>query len=260
MKYKVLIAVIVAGVAVAAGLPAIAETIQSPTQASLSHVAAGASVSNVTVSDAHAVVSASSTDHEAVSVVSGVNSDVGTQQAAWQFTVEGSENKARYRVRERLAGRELDNDAVGETTGLKGSVSVDANGKVLPGASQFTADLTLLKSDADRRDNYVRRNILVTDSFPVAVLRVTEVKGLPSPLPATGSGSIQLLGELTVKGVTRPTVWDATGSFDGTTLKGTAKTRFTFAEFSLRQPRVPIVLSVADTITLEYDFVMTRHK
>jgi hypothetical protein len=31
-------------------------------------------------------------------------------------------------------------------------------------------------------------------------------------------------------------------------------TSFTFKDFSLEQSRVPVVLSVADTIKLEYDF------
>jgi len=31
-------------------------------------------------------------------------------------------------------------------------------------------------------------------------------------------------------------------------------TAFTFKDFELVQPRVPVVLSVADTIKLEYDF------
>jgi hypothetical protein len=35
---------------------------------------------------------------------------------------------------------------------------------------------------------------------------------------------------------------------------GTAATAFTFSDFELTQPRVPIVLSVADTIRLEYVF------
>lgn len=33
-------------------------------------------------------------------------------------------------------------------------------------------------------------------------------------------------------------------------------TAFTFADFDIDQPRVPIVLSVADTIKLEYDFTL----
>ena len=35
---------------------------------------------------------------------------------------------------------------------------------------------------------------------------------------------------------------------------GTATTSFTFKDFGIPQPRVPVVLSVADTIRLEYDF------
>jgi hypothetical protein len=35
-------------------------------------------------------------------------------------------------------------------------------------------------------------------------------------------------------------------------------TAFTFDDFQLNQPRVPIVLSVADTIRLEYDFRLVR--
>ena len=37
---------------------------------------------------------------------------------------------------------------------------------------------------------------------------------------------------------------------------GSAKTGFTFNDFSIQQPRVPVVLSVADSIHLELDFDM----
>jgi hypothetical protein len=37
-------------------------------------------------------------------------------------------------------------------------------------------------------------------------------------------------------------------------------TRFTFADFRLLQPKVSILLGVADTIALEYDFAMTRRR
>ena len=41
-------------------------------------------------------------------------------------------------------------------------------------------------------------------------------------------------------------------------MTGTASTRFTFNEFQLQQPRVRMVLSLSDTIGLEYDFVMVK--
>ena len=74
------------------------------------------------------------------------------------------------------------------------------------------------------------------------------------PLPTTGSRTFQLTGDLTVHGVTHPTTWTVNATFNGTDISGTAATAFTFADFGLTQPRVPIVLSVADTIHLEYDF------
>jgi hypothetical protein len=37
---------------------------------------------------------------------------------------------------------------------------------------------------------------------------------------------------------------------------GKAATSFTFKDFAIDQPRVPVVLSVADTIKLELDFTM----
>jgi hypothetical protein len=44
----------------------------------------------------------------------------------------------------------------------------------------------------------------------------------------------------------------------GDQMTGQAVTKFTFKEFGILQPKVPVLLSVADTITLEYDFAMRR--
>lgn len=59
-----------------------------------------------------------------------------------------------------------------------------------------------------------------------------------------------------MRGVTRPTVWQVTARYDRGRIMGSARTAFTFADFDLTQPRVPVVLSVADTIRLEYDFTL----
>jgi polyisoprenoid-binding protein YceI len=174
------------------------------------------------------------------------------------YVTSGEGNLARYRVRERLAGMELDNDAIGETPKVSGSISLDKNGKIVPGESGFSADISLLTSDQARRDNFVKRRVLMTDSFPTTTFKATEARGLPSPLPTSGEAKFQLVGEMTVKGVTRPAVWDIAGTIVGNQIKGSAKTRFTFKDFGLTQPKVPVVLSLADTIALEYDFVMTK--
>lgn len=169
-------------------------------------------------------------------------------------------NAARYRVRERLVGKTLDNDAVGETTALAGVIMVDAMGQVLADSSRFTATVSGLTSDEPRRDRYVRNRILVTDSFPTTTFQATGVRGLAAPLPTAGPVAFDLLGTLTVKGVSRPASWQVTATVDGDRLTGRAVTRFTFADYRLLQPKVSILLGVADTIALEYDFAMTRRR
>jgi hypothetical protein len=41
-------------------------------------------------------------------------------------------------------------------------------------------------------------------------------------------------------------------------MNGKALTAFTFKDFEIDQPKVPVVLSVADTIKLELDFSLVR--
>ena len=163
-------------------------------------------------------------------------------------------NEVRYRIRERLVDHDLPNDAVGRTGAVTGAITLDSAGKIMPSSSQFVARIGGLTSDRDRRDGYVRNRLLQAGKYPTVVLAPTEVRGLTYPLPTSGSDSFDIVGNLTVKGVTKPTVWRASATFTPTGLTGTSATAFTFDDFGLSQPRVPVLLSVADTIRLEYDF------
>ncbi len=85
-----------------------------------------------------------------------------------------------------------------------------------------------------------------------------EVRGLPFPLPASGTAPVQLDGELTIREVTRPITWQVTARAADGTYSGTATTEFTFGTFELDIPRVASVLSIRDNIRLEYDFLLVR--
>ena len=76
--------------------------------------------------------------------------------------------QARFRVREQLARRNLPNDAVGTTNAVSGNIDIGANGVLVPGASKITVDMTSLKTDESRRDNFIRRNTLETARYPTA--------------------------------------------------------------------------------------------
>ncbi len=175
-----------------------------------------------------------------------------------RFVLAPSGNEARYRVREQLAGLDFPNDAVGRTSGVTGEIVFSDDGRVIPERSRITIDLRGLTSDKDRRDGYVQRRTLVTDSFPTAEITIRQINGLGWPLPTSGALQFTIVGDLTIKGVTRSTTWQVMANATPASYRGTASTRFTFADFALDKPRVASVLSVDETIALELDFNFVR--
>lgn len=182
----------------------------------------------------------------------------GRQAGPVRFSVAASGNEARYVVREQLVGFELPNDAIGATSAITGGIVLSGRGGVDTAASRITIDLSTLKSDKDRRDGFIKRRTLVTDSFPHAVLQVTGITGLPAVLPTSGTVNLTVSGNLTVHGVTKPTTWTVAATVNGTAWTGKAHTNVKFGDFGMTQPRVPVVLSVVDDIRLEWDFTLVR--
>ena len=180
------------------------------------------------------------------------------QSAALRLVLAPTGNTARYRVRERLVGADLPNDAIGETKALTGAIAFDANGKVIAQSSKFTVDAGTFVSDKDRRDGYVRRRLLDATQYPSVVLVPTGVSGIALPLPTSGTRPFEMTADLTVRGVTRPTTWKGSAQFQNGQVTGSAATAFTFDDIKMEQPRVPVLLSVADTIRLEIDFNLVR--
>jgi polyisoprenoid-binding protein YceI len=180
--------------------------------------------------------------------------------AALRLATTATGNQARYRVREQLVNVDLPSDAVGSTGAVAGAIAFDSAGRIIPSASRFEVQVSGLTSDRTRREGYVRGLLLETEQYPTVVFALTAVRGLQLPLPQSGSQSFELLGNLTVKGVTRPTAWQVSAQFAPDTVTGTSSTAFTFADFGLRQPRVPVLLSVAGTIRLDYAFRLAPTK
>ena len=171
-----------------------------------------------------------------------------------RFVLAPTEQAARYRVRERLVGHDLPNDAVGETKSITGAIAFDSSGNVVRQESKFVVDAATFVSDQRRRDGFVRGRLLDAEQYPSIMLVPTSVRGVALPLPTSGSRAIEITGDLTVRGVTRPTTWKGTAQFKDGRVAGSAATVFTFDDFQIEQPRVPVLLSVADTIRLEIDF------
>jgi polyisoprenoid-binding protein YceI len=178
--------------------------------------------------------------------------------AGTRYVVAPSGNEVRYRVREQLVGFDLPNDAVGKSTAVTGVIAIDDAGQVIRDASRFVIDAATFASDRDRRDNYVRGRLLQATQYPSVVFVPTETRGVTLPPSGSRSSTFDLLGDLTVRGVTRPTTWRVIATMANGHVSGSASTRFAFTEFQMEKPQVRSVLSVADTIALEYDFRLVK--
>lgn len=171
--------------------------------------------------------------------------------------VEGT--RVLYRVREQLVGVSFLNDAVGVSEGATGVLVFRPDGSVDSNASRLVLDLTTFTSDQDRRDRFVRSRVFEVEEHPSAVFVPHRTDGSPFPaddpdalIPIVG---FQLIGELTLHGVTKEITWDVLATYDDEgVVEGKALTSFPFSDFGLTKPELPFLLSVEDEIRLEIDF------
>ncbi len=190
--------------------------------------------------------------------VTGTATPAGSSGVGIKFVIDPAKSEVSYAVREQLARLSLPNDAIGKTNAVSGSIALKPDGTLDSANSKITVDLSTLKTDESMRDNYVRRNILQTDQYPQATFVPTQISGLPAAIPQSGSVAFQVTGDLTIRDVTKPVTWDVTGTVNNGVATGTATTSFTFGDFNLTIPRVSVVLSVVDKITLNANVTFQR--
>jgi polyisoprenoid-binding protein YceI len=158
------------------------------------------------------------------------------------------------RVREQLARLPAPSDAVLSTSAASGRLLLLPDGSFATG-SKVDVDMTTLASDQRQRDDFVKRSTLQTSRYPTASFVPTKVENLPAPLPSSGEWKVTLVGDLTIRGVTKQIAWDATVKRDGGDITATATTNFKFGDFGMEPPSAPVVLSVVDDVRLQIDFV-----
>ena len=172
--------------------------------------------------------------------------------AAVVYAIVPEESTARYRVQEELA-QVGENEAVGETQAIIGQFGFGEDGLPVP-CSRFDVDLRTLQSDQAKRDNYLYRNTLEAETYPLATFVLRDVEGIDAPLADGQETTLRLIGDLTLRDVTKLVGWEAKVTLTDGTLTGTAATMFEMPDFGIEPPSVPVVLSLDETIRLEVDF------
>jgi polyisoprenoid-binding protein YceI len=158
-----------------------------------------------------------------------------------------------YRVQEQLSGIGA-NTAVGRTPNVSGTLTI-ADSQVTD--VDITADLTTLQSDDDRRDGQLRRQGIETGAFPTAEFKLTQPISGAIP-PENTEVEVQATGELTLHGVTREVTIPLKAKWAGDVIEVAGSTEITFADYDITPPSSFLVLSIADSGTLELQLFFTK--
>ena len=198
--------------------------------------------------------SASASASAAASAGSGVDGDL-----AGTWTV-GGDSQAGYRVREQLASLSAESDAVGRTSDVTGSITLESDGSTTTlTAGSLTVDTTTIASDEDRRDNRLRSEGLQTDRYPTATFIITQPVDIPATAVDGTATDITLVGDLELHGVTKSVSIPAQARLVDGTIQVAGSITFALADFEIVAPNVGgFILSIADEGALEFAVNFTR--
>lgn len=160
------------------------------------------------------------------------------------------------------AGFRIDEElsTVGSTTAVGRTTQVEAE-VVIAGDMvtdvEVVVDMGSLATDEPRRDNRMR-DALATSEFPTATFVLTEPIVLTST-PLDGETiSVAATGDMTIKGVTNPVTVDLDARVVDRTLVVVGSMPVVLADYGVEAPSAPIVLSVADQGTIEFQLFLTK--
>ena len=177
----------------------------------------------------------------------------GGTNGAWALDASG-DSFVGYRVTEKLAMLSAPSDAVGRTTAVQGSLTLDGTAVT---AVDVKADLTQLTSDDARRDDRIRSQGLQTDTFPDAEFVLTSPTSLGKK-PAQGETVTATAdGTLTIHGVTNDVTVTVQAQWSGNTIQVHTTIPVTFADYDIVPPNSGFV-SVEDHGTIEASLVFTK--
>ena len=164
-----------------------------------------------------------------------------------------------YRVREQLASLAAQTDAVGRTSSVTGSATLEASGdSVTVTDASFEADLTTLTSDDGRRDRRIRELGLESARFPAATFELTSRIGVPAAALAGQTVEVTLVGDLTIHGLTRSVTIPAQAHLNGAQIEVLGSLSFPFSDFGMTPPSIGGFVNVGADATLEFVLVLAH--
>ncbi|OYO00322.1 polyisoprenoid-binding protein YceI [Propionibacteriaceae bacterium ES.041] len=158
---------------------------------------------------------------------------------------------AGYRVDEVLNGADV--TVTGRTEQVTAEVQVDRTQLT---SARITVDMASISTDSSRRDNYFRSTALQTDRFPQATFASTTPVDVAA-MTSGGTSRVQVPGELTIHGVTRPVTLELQAAHADGRVQVAGTAPITFADFGVTPPDLGFV-KVEPTGQIEFSLQLAR--
>jgi polyisoprenoid-binding protein YceI len=172
-----------------------------------------------------------------------------------RLTISQEESQARFMIFEELNGQPT--DVVGVTNQMAGETEIYWNDLSQTRIGIITVNARTLVTDQERRNQAIRNRILHTDQFEFVTFTPSGLSGLSGAAEPGQTFNIQISGDLTIREITQPIVFDATVTVESMDrVHGLASTNILRSDFDLLIPSVPFVANVGENVGLEIEFVL----
>lgn len=170
-------------------------------------------------------------------------------EGRWRAT---EDSELGYRVDEVLFG--VVTQGVGRTNQITGELVITQTAIT---TASFEVEVASIRSDDSRRDGQFRGRIMNTAEFPTARFELTAPIELGS-LPTAGEQiTATAVGELTLRGETRPVTFEVTAQHSDTRIGVLGEISILFADYLIANPSISGI-AVEDEGKLEFVLVFER--
>lgn len=184
---------------------------------------------------------------ESVGEQSEIVADEASGDVVYRIAPENS--SVEYSIYEKLRGEPK--TVLGTTNQIVGDINVSKNGITF---GTITINARTFVTDSEKRDSAVNRFILKTED-PANEFIVFKPTSVIEVIPGA---EMNVSGDLTISGITKPAVFTIVGKQEGDTLRGVAKTTLKRSDFNIVIPTLDFIADVPDEFSVTATIVANK--
>lgn len=169
------------------------------------------------------------------------------------FEIVPSESEVMFTLDETLRG--LPTTVEGYSQQVAGQIAVDFADPSASKIGPILINSRTLFTDNEFRNNAIHNFILDTEAYEFITFTPDQISGLPADFVSDTPVSVQIKGDLTIRQMTQPVIFNGTITANGRSqLVGSASATVTRTDFNLQIPNAPGVANVSEEVQLSIHF------